>query len=82
MYDVTTWPSSLRLLSPVQLGAMLLVSLVLAICGLVLWPTGHTYLASLSFLLSMIIIASLTVVMASVMSKRKGLGLDRLKLRA
>ena len=82
MYDVTTWPSSMRLLSPVQLGSMLLVSLVLAISGLVLLPSGHTYLASLSFLMSLIIAGSLTVVVASVMAKRKKFGLDRLKLRA
>ena len=80
MYDVRTWPHSMRLLSPVQLGAMLLVSLVLGITGIVLWPSGHTHLAALSFLLSLVIAGTLTLVVASVMAKKKGR--DRIKLRA
>ena len=39
MYDVRTWPHSMRLLSPVQLGAMLLALLQFA-GGLLLCPPG------------------------------------------
>ena len=81
MYDVDTWPSSLRLLSPIHIVILMTLSLILAITGCILFPLGNTLLACLFFLVSIIIVGSLAALGASVMSKNKG-GLNRLKLRA
>ena len=83
MYDVNTWPSSLRLLSPIHIVILMVLSLIMAISGLILYPSGHTFLGALCLLTSFVITGGLAALAASVISKNKGAhGLNRLKLRA
>ena len=82
MYDVNTWPSSLRLLSPIHLISMLSLSLFLTISGCFLYPHGYVLLAGLSFLFAMVIFCSLIIVATSVIAKKNGVELNRLKMRA
>merc|ERR1712112_32327 len=82
MYDVNTWPSSLRLLSPVHLVAMLMVSLFLAVSGIILYPHGYILSAILSFLISFLIFGSLVILATSIIARKNGVPFNRLKLRA
>ena len=83
MYDVNTWPSSLRLLSPIHIVILMVISLAMAISGLILYPSGYTFIGAMCLLISFVITGGLAALAASVISKNKGAhGLNRLKLRA
>ena len=80
IYDLTTWPPHLRLLSPLHLLVFLLLSLVLAVSACILYPAGQTIPSLLCILLSLTILAVLAVLAVSVFLQRKG-GAARLKVR-
>ena len=80
IYDLTTWPPPLRLLSPLHLLGLLLLSLAAALSSCVLYPLGFLLASLLCLLLSLVILAGLTVLAVSVYLQRKG-RFTRLKVR-
>ena len=81
IYDLNTWPSSLRLISPAHLVSLFLLSLVVAVAACVLFPLGYTTLSLLCLLVSLTILGGLTVLAVSIFLQRKGSRLPRLKIR-
>ena len=81
IYDLNTWPSTLRLVSPAHLGTLFLLSLLLAISGCVLFPLGYLGPSMLCLLLSLLILGGLTILAVSIFLQRKGGRLSRLKIR-
>ena len=81
IYDLNTWPSSLRLISPAHLVTLFLISLVVAVTGCVLFPLGYLVPSLLCLLLSLLILGGLTILAVSIFLQRKGSRLTRLKIR-
>ena len=65
----------------VHLVAMLMVSLFLAVSGIILYPHGYILSAILSFLISFLIFGSLVILATSIIARKNGVPFNRLKLR-
>merc|ERR1712096_110417 len=74
LYHLSSWPSSLRLLSPAHLVLLFLASLSMAVGGCLAYPLGFRTVGLLLWLMSFLMVAILAVLAATIMVKKEGKG--------